>query len=137
MLKLDDQTQHIVVIGPAAFRRLCVETDESAFALGTLANPAAFRRLCVETVSAYLVVTPPLQPAAFRRLCVETGTGTMGLHKSRSQPPSGGCVLKQEDGTALWPEKHPAAFRRLCVETDSQVDVYDIKEPSRLQAAVC
>ena len=26
-------------------------------------------------------------------------------------------MLKQDDGTALWPEKHPAAFRRLCVET--------------------
>ena len=34
-----------------------------------------------------------------------------------NQPPSGGCVLKQEDGSPLWPEKHPAAFGRLCVET--------------------
>ena len=34
--------------GPAAFRRLCVETLERRDAMLALA-PAAFRRLCVET----------------------------------------------------------------------------------------
>ena len=36
-------------IGPAAFRRLCVETEHE---LGQKlkASPAAFRRLCVETM---------------------------------------------------------------------------------------
>ena len=36
-----------------------------------------------------------------------------------SQPPSGGCVLKQAD--SLYTKLHiePAAFRRLCVETAS------------------
>ena len=39
-----------VFFGPAAFRRLCVETS---FNIATNGNifPAAFRRLCVETLS--------------------------------------------------------------------------------------
>ena len=55
---------------PAAFGRLCVETEmqksmERAF------DPAAFGRLCVETaVSAHIFGAMP--PAAFGRLCVET-----------------------------------------------------------------
>ena len=55
---------------PAAFRRLCVETNDDAGAQPA-ALPAAFRRLCVETIA---FEDPPmtLVPAAFRRLCVET-----------------------------------------------------------------
>ena len=34
--------------GPAAFRRLCVETGDGLDGTG-LPSPAAFRRLCVET----------------------------------------------------------------------------------------
>ena len=36
-----------------------------------------------------------------------------------SQPPSGGCVLKQHRYKLLWHAAPPAAFRRLCVETAS------------------
>ena len=55
---------------PAAFRRLCVETNSAVVTPIDLA-PAAFRRLCVETVSAEYVCRVET-PAAFRRLCVET-----------------------------------------------------------------
>ena len=34
-------------------------------------------------------------PAAFRRLCVETLKKTTNPHRQAAQPPSGGCVLKQ------------------------------------------
>ena len=34
-------------------------------------------------------------PAAFRRLCVETQNGTLYEKTKLSQPPLGGCVLKQ------------------------------------------
>ena len=35
----------------------------------------------------------------------------------KSQPPSGGCVLKLPQWKILNETAHPAAFRRLCVET--------------------
>ena len=57
---------------PAAFRRLCVETDTKPKQSGA-ARPAAFRRLCVETVSGWRFAFR-IVPAAFRRLCVETAT---------------------------------------------------------------
>ena len=79
---------------PAAFGRLCVETD-LAFAVRMFDNsqppsggcvlkpdylinrqpcygPAAFGRLCVETEDCALILPPQLCPAAFGRLCVET-----------------------------------------------------------------
>ena len=37
-------------------------------------------------------------PAAFRRLCVETGKERTAKTERGSQPPSGGCVLKQLQG---------------------------------------
>ena len=77
---------------PAAFRRLCVETADTA-KVGDVTWPAAFRRLCVETYYCE-VYTDDWLPAAFRRLCVETdSSGDLGDMPS------------------------PAAFRRLCVET--------------------
>ena len=78
---------------PAAFRRLCVETCpiRAGWLLG---GPAAFRRLCVETHMVVFAVFAAF-PAAFRRLCVETKTlKTLPLAWA-TQPPSGGCVLKQ------------------------------------------
>ena len=77
-----------------------------------------------------------------------------------AQPPSGGCVLKQNDGTLQYDGSDPAAFGRLCVETVSNdafgiivcpaafgrlcVETYlsgriDFRNqiPSRLRAAVC
>ena len=59
--------------GPAAFRRLCVETL-AIDAFNALVPPAAFRRLCVETAFTYIKGFTAT-PAAFRRLCVETAKG--------------------------------------------------------------
>ena len=77
--------------GPAAFRRLCVETLPICMSF-LFAAPAAFRRLCVETLPicmSFLFAAP----AAFRRLCVETFLDAK-LPTESIQPPSGGCVLK-------------------------------------------
>ena len=55
-------------------------------------EPAAFGRLCVETDDIVEKLLNP-KPAAFGRLCVETYC----LKKpsdNTNQPPSGGCVLK-------------------------------------------
>ena len=78
--------------GPAAFRRLCVETDGMS-SLKNWVKPAAFRRLCVETVTRPSTVNFS-RPAAFRRLCVET-CPTARRFVTSAQPPSGGCVLKR------------------------------------------
>ena len=59
-------------VGPAAFRRLCVETDIGAAGRLKL-GPAAFRRLCVETIGQNHEIRFRF-PAAFRRLCVETSS---------------------------------------------------------------
>ena len=61
----------LVVFGPAAFRRLCVETLRAVIAL-KIFSPAAFRRLCVETWPHHYQLAQLERPAAFRRLCVET-----------------------------------------------------------------
>ena len=54
---------------------------------------AAFGRLCVETSDADGDWYTP-NAAAFGRLCVETLRIRIMLCSVRSQPPSGGCVLK-------------------------------------------
>ena len=87
----------------------------TSFNFGLIYGPAAFRRLCVET--AVLVERySPHQPAAFRRLCVETRLYDVDYHEDE-QPPSGGCVLKQFSDSFCVDNVTPAAFRRLCVET--------------------
>ena len=55
---------------PAAFGRLCVETDYVNVRI-TRRQPAAFGRLCVETVKIDNGCFVSF-PAAFGRLCVET-----------------------------------------------------------------
>ena len=86
--------------GPAAFRRLCVETVSDNSYRKFQTEPAAFRRLCVETLF-HCVNMAGESPGAFRRLCVETVT---------------------DEST----ERHdePAAFRRLCVETVISPDCF-------------
>ena len=78
---------------PAAFRRLCVETNHRHHCF-IPDRPAAFRRLCVETAppSAKVEIR---EPAAFRRLCVETNK-LLQTASPKSQPPLGGCVLKRK-----------------------------------------
>ena len=55
-------------------------------------------------------------PAAFGRLCVETLRAFLQLIV-KSQPPSGGCVLKHVERRTAFQVWNPAAFGRLCVET--------------------
>ena len=81
-------------------------------------SSAAFRRLCVETVGQQLSPRED-RPAAFRRLCVETFILDF-THFEKSQPPSGGCVLKPGSGKTLMAVSDSAAFRRLCVETANE-----------------
>ena len=112
MLKLENLLNRGIALGPAAFRRLCVETLIDAIIVKG-DKPAAFRRLCVETISRSLFFCA-IRPAAFRRLCVET------------------CFSLRP---TLRPS--PAAFRRLCVETLSVPYKLSNVRASRLQAAVC
>ena len=48
MLKQAGTNNAAVLIDPAAFRRLCVETS-ALMPKMAMTDPAAFRRLCVET----------------------------------------------------------------------------------------
>ena len=70
VLKPKFEKQSEVRSGPAAFGRLCVETDWIQGVIDT-GRPAAFGRLCVETVI-WALAAAALSPAAFGRLCVET-----------------------------------------------------------------
>ena len=109
----------MITAWPAAFGRLCVETQLLSESRPPLL-PAAFGRLCVETV-AFGFCGLVTGPAAFGRLCVETATWNSGVSYISSQPPSGGCVLKLALLiTAGW-YIYPAAFGRLCVETPQYV----------------
>ena len=94
VLKLVHQAANQAATAPAAFRRLCVETNPRPLSQCETA-PAAFRRLCVETMAS-TDHSPLSWPAAFRRLCVETD-----------------CFASTRACSS------PAAFRRLCVETKS------------------
>ena len=58
-------------------------------------------------------------PAAFGRLCVETAPFRTHVASVQIQPPSGGCVLKQDATLYYLRRAEPAAFGRLCVETAS------------------
>ena len=86
--------------------------------------PAAFRRLCVETRCLYYP-GGIRQPAAFRRLCVETLIWLKKQSALPTQPPSGGCVLKQHQNALIGNGIIPAAFRRLCVETGAHAIGFD------------
>ena len=97
-----------------------------------LMQPAAFRRLCVETLMVIYFIFV-CGPAAFRRLCVETmATVTSTAHGNLSQPPLGGCVLKQGQIMGVKRFNGPAAFRRLCVETCTENHAPAIHDTSRL-----
>ena len=69
------------------------------------------------------------EPAAFGRLCVETYRFN-GKSWSLSQPPSGGCVLKQLPLWEGFERKIPAAFGRLCVETIQPRLKYEAHHPA-------
>ena len=114
VLKQQPPLANCAICGPAAFRRLCVETIFDFFDFDFFCQPpsggcvlkpslssviehnnvpAAFRRLCVETLNLSIWLCWRTT-AAFRRLCVETSIN-MGKRLGVNQPPSGGCVLKR------------------------------------------
>ena len=100
-------------IHPAAFGRLCVETNKFVSVIAW-SNPAAFGRLCVETSIAFSIFTMILnQPPSGG--CVLKHQSWFTPNKQHCQPPSGGCVLKPTFGR--W--------------------VFVRGTPSRLRAAVC
>ena len=88
---------------PAAFGRLCVETAVRKNKTRRK-NPAAFGRLCVETHTVTFLLRV-LNPAAFGRLCVETAIEKAKQDRESAQPPSGGCVLKQNSSD--YPPSYP------------------------------
>ena len=77
--------------------------------------PAAFRRLCVETEKMPRAKRrwrqPPLGGCVLKR-----GNRQTDVRRIR-QPPLGGCVLKPDVQPVQAVPVAPAAFRRLCVET--------------------
>ena len=93
VLKLYERDIYRLLVEAAAFGRLCVETRNSSF-VSRSAPAAAFGRLCVETVVKMI----------FANLLIR-------------QPPSGGCVLKQDVIAGFNTSEKAAAFGRLCVET--------------------
>ena len=82
---------------PAAFRRLCVETN----VLPALIHPRLTQPPsggCVLKPMSHEHFVSTIRPAAFRRLCVETLLSSHPRGRDSTQPPSGGCVLKQGIG---------------------------------------
>ena len=77
----------------------------------------------------------PILTAAFRRLCVETSE-SLPAPSGKSQPPSGGCVLKRDKFRFK-----RAAFDQPpsggCVLKRHENGFETLYGPSRLQAAVC
>ena len=115
--------------------------------------PAAFGRLCVETNVAQLdgvidVYQPPsggcvlklVHGFAHTRARVQPPSGGCVLKQglggrflaAGSQPPSGGCVLKPHQQSVDYCHAFPAAFGRLCVETVWMIDTgaLDAQPPS-------
>ena len=71
----------------------CVLKQIFEYNVNFLNKPAAFGRLCVETFNVDAGYSAGF-PAAFGRLCVETIQFIPSIVMP-TQPPSGGCVLKQ------------------------------------------
>ena len=108
-----------------------------------LAGPAAFRRLCVETFRGLpgrnLGFQPPSGGCVLKQYktkfyfhngcqppsggCVLKPPGSVLIVDEASQPPSGGCVLKLVWVCPRNLREWPAAFRRLCVETGEVLNV--------------
>ena len=119
---------------PAAFRRLCVETRWPNH-LSTGLTPAAFRRLCVETIMFHFTGEGLAQPPSGG--CVLKQDGSLKQVVFDGQPPSGGCVLKQRGrGTRRAPAYQPPSGGCVLKQYVNWYE-YAINSPSRLQAAVC
>ena len=78
-------------------------------------HAAAFVRLCVETITKPNLTRGMRQPPSCG--CVLKQDFTNETHPCSLQPPSCGCVLKPVGGYILNENFKAAAFVRLCVET--------------------
>ena len=90
--------------------------------------PAAFGRLCVETMADNQTKLHQTQPPSGG--CVLKQQGAMPSDLRQLQPPSGGCVLKRIVLAVLLIGVNPAAFGRLCVETVLVVSFVHIRCPA-------
>ena len=129
--------QHITVI-PAAFRRLCVETEVSQYRRNRLRFQPPLGGCVLKQQKqinhCHLFHQPPLggcvlkrydyqrrltltRPAAFRRLCVETSAQHLPMLWRDPAAFRRLCVETQLHRARCGFRRHPAAFRRLCVET--------------------
>ena len=98
----------------ATFGWLCVETEMITLGL-MMANAATFGWLCVETLrSAWLSETCSQPPSGGCVLKQELIAKAQALN---TQPPSGGCVLKQMCMIYHYLQSTAATFGWLCVET--------------------
>ena len=86
----------------------------------TLFFAATFGWLCVET-STLSSRVETVEAATFGWLCVETLPLHLTLLKRHRQPPSGGCVLKQNKSVRPQVTFIAATFGWLCVETPQLV----------------
>ena len=136
---------------PAAFGRLCVETDYSHSISADVVQPPSggcVLKLALKVTQMGWNNQPPsggcvLKPRANRSTARRRGQPPSGgcvlkpptkpvPPRISPQPPSGGCVLKRRFAGAALPAPPPAAFGRLCVETVSAVYGYikDTQPPS-------
>ena len=76
-------------------------------------------------------------PAAFRRLCVETQTRAQADAFIAAQPPSGGCVLKQDIGLISTIGESQPPSGGCVLKHRRHIRVVLDCDTSRLQAAVC
>ncbi len=98
---------------PAAFRRLCVETNHGVKAKAGETQPPSggcVLKQAIEEKALNEQIQPPSGGCVLKRATIRRHGQLV------AQPPSGGCVLKQIRTPRLAGCK-PAAFRRLCVET--------------------
>ena len=96
---------------------------------------ATFGWLCVET-DLVEEDRPKFFAATFGWLCVET-TKPMQQISQSMQPPSGGCVLKQNDFWHCVRQSDAATFGWLCVETLAASAALADSVGSHLRVAVC
>ena len=156
VLKLSAARKPAPTTPPAAFGRLCVETNRKIRSRSNRPQPPSggcvLKPITADAFGNGLVQPPSggcvlkhafggdcpqsaLQPPSggcVLKLIFRHFVGGYYI-----QPPSGGCVLKQRCAQAASAGGQPAAFGRLCVETRESISMSVDDKASRLRAAVC
>ena len=99
-------------------------------AIYSLAPPAAFGRLCVETPSKNPMPSMKTSQPPSGGCVLKQRAGASRHDLAKAQPPSGGCVLKQTTLERRLKKSVPAAFGRLCVETAGYVARWNGSDPA-------